>query len=133
MSRIRKMFTDALKRSFFRLLLAWAPVNKEPLTLFSQVLDTSLHQSFSIYQILRIRKCLQMCWKEAFSGFCPVCIYMQISGKRGHGNFSISWESGDWSREATPWDSSMSHGSREATPWDFGMFYRSREATPWEL
>ena len=29
---------------------------------------------------------------------------MQISGKTGHGNFSISWESGDWSREATPWD-----------------------------
>ena len=60
-------------------------------------------------------------------------MHMQFSGKVGHGNFSISWESGDWSREATPWDFSMSHGSREATPWDFGMFYRSREATPWEL
>ena len=58
------------KAAFSSSLLAGAPVNKQPLTLFAQVLYISLNQSFSIYQCLGIRKCLQMCWKGAFSGFC---------------------------------------------------------------
>ena len=70
MSRIRKMLTDMLKTRFFRLLLAWAPVNKEPLALFVQVLYTSLNPSFWLYQCLGLGKCLQMCWKGGFSGFC---------------------------------------------------------------
>ena len=60
-SQIWKILKDVLKRSFFRVLLAWASVNKEYLTNFAQVLYISLNQSFSIYQCLGIRKCLQMC------------------------------------------------------------------------
>ena len=70
MSQIRQMLKNVLKRSFFRLLPARAPVNKEPLTLFAQVLYKSLNQWFSIYQCLGFGRCSQMCWKGAFSGFC---------------------------------------------------------------
>ena len=70
MSRIRKMLTDVLKRRFFRLLLAWAPVSKEPLALFAQLLAISLNPSFWTYQYLGLKRFSQMCWKHAFSGFC---------------------------------------------------------------
>ena len=67
------MLTDVLKRSFFRFLLALAPVNKEPLAVFAQV----FHLSESHFLLDEVKKdffqifaCLSACEQDAFEGFC---------------------------------------------------------------
>ena len=91
-------FTDVhkfRKSSFLSRLLAGAPVNKESLALFAQVLYISLNQIFSIYyQCLGLGRCSQMCWKGAFSAFaclgaCEQGAFDSLFSSFGHISESI--------------------------------------------
>ena len=57
-----------LEKNFFQRLLTWAPVNKDPLAVFSQLLLISLNQIFLIYQYLGNQRLSQIFWKK-FSSF----------------------------------------------------------------